>query len=101
MPAAGKWEGLPQIIPPAQPLPQNANGRHHIPKMRHAVTNWAEYEGGLRRRGSLTLWVTEESITAWAAARRATTGGQANYSDSAIQTCLMLRGGCGGMRAAF
>ena len=69
--------------------------------MRHALTNWAEYAAGLRRRGSLTLWVTEESITAWAAARRATTGGQANYSDSAIQTCLMLRGGCGGMRAAF
>jgi hypothetical protein len=34
---------------------KNATGRHHIPKMRHAVTNWAEYEGGLRRRGSLTL----------------------------------------------
>ena len=73
------------------PHKKNANGRHHIPKMRHAAANWAEYEGGLRRRGSLTLWITEEAIAAWAATRRATPGGQATYSDSEIQTCLMLR----------
>ncbi len=73
------------------PHKKNANGRHHIPKMRHAVTNWAEYEGGLRRRGSLTLWITDEAIAAWAATRRATPGGQATHSDSALQTCLMLR----------
>lgn len=36
-------------------MPQHTNGRHHIPKMRHVVTNWAEYNAGLRRRGSLTL----------------------------------------------
>ena len=48
-------------------------------------------EAGLRRRGSLTLWVTEQAIDAWRAAPRSTPGGQATYSDSAIQTCLMLR----------
>ena len=73
------------------PHKKNANGRHHIPKMRHCVTNWREYEAGLRRRGSLTMWVTDEAMAAWAAAPRATPGGQAVYSDSAIQTCLMLR----------
>jgi hypothetical protein len=69
----------------------NAERRHHIPKMQFKVTNWAEYEAGLRRRGSLTLWVTEQAIDAWSAAPRSTRGGQATYSDSAIQTCLMLR----------
>ena len=64
------------------PHKKNANGRHHIPKMRHAVTNWAEYEGGLRRRGSVTLWINDEAIAVWAATRRATPGGQAAYSDS-------------------
>ena len=73
------------------PHKKNANDRHRIPKMRHAAVNWAEYEGGLRRCGSLTLWITDEAIAAWAATRRATPGGQASYSDSAIQTCLMLR----------
>ena len=28
--------------------------RHHIPKMKFKVTNWAEYDAGLRRRVSLT-----------------------------------------------
>ena len=69
----------------------NACGRHHIPKMRHAVTNWCEYEGGLRRRGSLSLWITAEAINGWSAVRRSTPGGQSTYSDGAIQTFLMLR----------
>jgi hypothetical protein len=81
------------------PRKKNANGRHHIPKVRHALKNWAEYDAGLRRHGSLTLWVTDEAIAAWAATRRATPGGQATYSDSAIQTCLMLRGAACGVQA--
>ena len=75
---------------PQCPTKKSTNGRHHIPKMRHCVTNWREYEAGLRRRGSL-MWVTDEAMAAWAAAPRATPGGQAVDSDSAIQTCLMLR----------
>jgi hypothetical protein len=59
--------------------------------MQFKVTNWAEYEAGLRRRGSLTLWATEAAIDAWSAKPCATPGGQATCSDSAIQTCLMLR----------
>jgi hypothetical protein len=69
----------------------NAASRQPIPKVRHRATNWAEYEAGLRRRGSLPTWVTEDAIAAWAAAPRTTSGGQTTYSDSAIQTCLMLR----------
>ena len=45
----------------------NAARRHHIPKAKFKVTNWAEYEGGLRRRGSPMLWITEEAIDAWGA----------------------------------
>ncbi len=55
------------------------------------VTNWAEYNAGLRRRGSQTLWITEEAMVAWQAPARLTRGGQAHYSDTAIETCLMLR----------
>ena len=73
------------------PHKHNTKGRHPIPKMRRVLTNWPKYEAGLRRRGSLTLWVTQEAIDAWAATRRSTPGGQPIYSDSAIQTCLMLR----------
>src|SRR6266851_1151791 len=34
------------------PFKHNADRRHHIPKMRLRVTNWRQYEAGLRRRGS-------------------------------------------------
>lgn len=73
------------------PHKHNAKKRHHIPKARYTLTNWPQYEAGLKQRGSLTLWVTPEATHHWAAAARATPGGQARYSDLAIQTCLMLR----------
>jgi hypothetical protein len=73
------------------PNKHNAPRRHHIPKMKFRVKNWAEYDAGLRRRGSLTLWVTPEVLDGWQAARRTTPGGQAIYSELAIETSLMLR----------
>ena len=48
----------------------------YTPKMTFKVTNWSAYEAGLRRRGSLTLWVSDEAIAAWRAAPRKTPGGQ-------------------------
>lgn len=37
------------------PNKHNANGRHHIPKMKFRVRNWREYDAALRTRGSLKL----------------------------------------------
>ncbi|MET3135308.1 hypothetical protein AAKU55_005616 [Oxalobacteraceae bacterium GrIS 1.11] len=73
------------------PNKHNEKRRYHIPKMKLKVTNWAEYDAGLRRRGSLTLWVTDEAMANWRAASRLTAGGQPCYSDLAIETGLMLR----------
>jgi Transposase DDE domain len=74
------------------PFKANAARRHRIPKQRHRVTNWAEYDAGLRARGSLTVWFTPEAVAAWAAAPRISRGGQPTYSDLAIATALTLRG---------
>jgi hypothetical protein len=73
------------------PFKANQDRRHHIPKQKHRVTNWAEYDAGLRARGSLTVWFTPEAVAAWAAAPRTTRGGQPTYSDLAIATTLTLR----------
>jgi len=73
------------------PFKANAARRHHIPKQKHRVTYWAEYDAGLRARGSLTVWFTPEAVAAWAAAPRTTWGGQPSYSDLAIATALTLR----------
>jgi O6-methylguanine-DNA--protein-cysteine methyltransferase len=75
----------------SMPNKHDALGRHHIPKMKFRVKNWAEYDAGLRRRGSLTLWVTAEVLDGWNAARRTTPGGQSVYSELAIETGMMLR----------
>jgi hypothetical protein len=72
------------------PFKHNAARRHRIGKMKFKVTNWSEYEAGLRRRGSLTLWMTEEALSSWQAPKRTTRGGQPRYSDLAIETVLTL-----------
>ncbi|HYF89567.1 IS5 family transposase [Azospirillum sp.] len=73
------------------PHKANAARRHHIPRAKRTVTNWAEYDAALRQRGSLTLWVTDKAIEQWKAAPRTTPGGQPHYSDLAITTALMLK----------
>ena len=55
------------------------------------MTNCAEYDAGLRARGSLTVWFTPEAIAAWRAGPRTGRGGQPRYSALAITTALTLR----------
>ena len=73
------------------PFKAHAACRRHIPKQRHRVTNWAEYDAALRQRGSLTVWFTDAAVAAWRAEPRTTPGGQPHYSALAILTVLTLR----------
>jgi hypothetical protein len=73
------------------PFKLNQDRRHHIPKQKHKVANWAEYDASLRQRGSLTVWFTDEAVAAWHAEPRTTPGGQPHYSDLAILTALTLK----------
>src|SRR5918994_6729426 len=73
------------------PFKANRDRRHHIPKQKHRVTNWAAYDAGLRARGSLTVWFSAEAVAAWKAEPRTTRGGQPRYSGLAIATALTLR----------
>ncbi len=73
------------------PFKHHAAHRHRVPKVPYRVQNWSAYEAGLKRRGNLTLWLDEAAIAGWQAPRRTTPGGQAWYSDAAIELVLMLR----------
>jgi hypothetical protein len=75
------------------PLAVQSEGRSAPPhpKQKHRVTNWAEYDAGLRARGSLTVWFTPEAVAAWRAEPRTGRGGQPSYSALAIATALTLR----------
>jgi hypothetical protein len=50
------------------PFKHNVSRRHRIGKMKFKLTNWPEYEAGLRRRGSLTLWITAGALSCWGGA---------------------------------
>ena len=58
-----------------------------IAKPRYRVTNWPEYNRALIKRGSVTLWLSEEVVLGW----RAAGGKGCVYSDLAIRCALGLR----------
>jgi hypothetical protein len=67
------------------------NRRHKFAKARYRVTNWPEYNAALLRRGSVTVWFTEEAVAAWHAPATGKRGGQPVYSAIASETGLALR----------
>jgi IS5 family transposase len=76
---------------PALPFKLNQDRRRHIPEQKRKVMNWREYDESLRRRGSLTVWFSDEVIEAWKASPRTGRGGRPEYSDLAILTGLTLK----------
>ena len=60
-------------------------------KTKYRVQNWAAYDRGLVRRGSITLWLTPEAVAAWNPRPTGKPGGQPRYSDLAIEAALTLR----------
>src|ERR671933_1199299 len=60
-------------------------------RAQYRIRNRPQYEAGLKRRGDLTLWLDEAAIAGWRAPRRTTPGGQASYSNLAIELVLTLR----------
>jgi hypothetical protein len=82
------WPPISSVLVTPMPHKHNADRRHHIPKVSFKVQNWPAYEAGLRRRGSLTLWLEDDALDRWQSRGQ---GGQARYTDAAIQTSLMVR----------
>ena len=61
-------------------------------KTTYRLRNWREYNAALERRGSLTLWVSEEVLQAWRNTERTGKKGHPqDYSDLAILTLLTLQ----------
>ena len=73
------------------PYKFNESRRHKVARARYRVTNWPEYDATLIRRGSLTVWFTEDAVAAWHAPATGERGGQPIHSAIAIETGLALR----------
>ena len=73
------------------PYKHNESRRHKIEKSRYKVTNWHEYNNGLRRQGDITIWFTEAAIAEWRPTRTGARGRPQEYSNLAIETALFIR----------
>jgi hypothetical protein len=65
--------------------------RKAAPKSSYRIRNWSQYNDALVRRGSLTLWVDQETLQAWRYQGPARRGAQVQFSDAAIECLLTLR----------
>jgi hypothetical protein len=73
------------------PYKHNESRRHKIKKSCYKVTNWHDYNNGLRKRGDFTIWFTEEAIADWHPAKTGARGRPQKYSDIAIVTAVFIR----------
>ena len=60
-------------------------------KSPYRIRNWPEYEAGLRRRGDLTVWLSDDAIESWRALPSGKPGGQRTYANIAIEAALTIR----------
>ncbi len=67
-------------------------------KTKYRIRNWREYERGLRSRGDVTIWLSEDAIAAWIPPKNGLRGGQRRYSNLAIRTASP-DGGVSGLAA--
>jgi IS5 family transposase len=63
------------------------------PKAQYRIRNWAEYNQNLKKRGDITLWISDDVIAAWRPdpMRPKKRGGQQEYSDVAIECLLTVK----------
>ncbi len=59
-------------------------------KDKYKKTNWKQYNEGLKKRGSLKLWIHNEIAENWKHTGIKKRGGQQQYSDMAIELCLVI-----------
>jgi len=59
-------------------------------KDKYKVSNWKAYNEGLKRRGSITLWIQDDIAQQWNYVGKKQRGGQYRYSNAAVELCLIL-----------
>lgn len=60
-------------------------------KTKYRIRNWKDYNKSLVKRGSITVWFSQDAIDKWHAAPTGKRGRPSTYSDDAILTALLIR----------
>jgi hypothetical protein len=59
---------------------------------KYKIRNWSKYNAALKARGSLTIWVDEDSCSGWYNGQKTgKSGASQTYTDTAVQCCLTVR----------
>jgi len=62
-------------------------------KAKNKITNWASYNRALTQQGSVTFWIDDSAIDAWTCtSHHGKRGRRFQFSDTAIETALMVKG---------
>ncbi|MEZ9906704.1 transposase, partial [Vibrio breoganii] len=62
-------------------------------KARKKITNWAEYNKALCKRGSVGYWIDDSAVDVWRCKTHHRKRGRGfKYSDTAIESALMMKG---------
>lgn len=61
------------------------------PKVRYGLSNWPTYNQALIQRGSLHLWLDEQTLQAWYHTGPQKSGGAYRYSDACIECALRIK----------
>src|SRR5512139_2330789 len=72
-------------------MPSTATATRPRRKTIYHIRNWSAYDRALVQRGSLTMWISEEALVAWAYQGPRQRGAQFEYSDQAIEAVLTLK----------
>ena len=65
--------------------------KHKKTKARYRLRNWREYNRALVQRGSLTMWLSDDSLAAWRNRQRTGKRGHPqDYTDTAILAMATL-----------
>ena len=61
-------------------------------KTKYRVRNWSEYNQALVKRGSLTLWLSEDVTESWLNTQKSGKRGRSNtYADVAVECMQLIR----------
>ena len=72
-------------------MPSTTTATRPRRKTIYHIRNWSAYDRALVQRGSLTMWISEEALVAWAYQGPRQRGAQFEYSDQAIEAVLTLK----------
>ena len=72
-------------------MTKKTKNTHPRRKAVYHVRNWSEYDQALVNRGSITVWICKDALKRWKYEGATQRGAQFAYSDTAIESVLMVR----------